>query len=631
MADADDDAFLYGDDTNGSATGDAAQLAAQLEASAATETAPPGTEASVSQDGFTGFSTPDVATVEVPTNDLNGGEGDENDVVEAAASGDPAEVVEEEGVAGGAGEDEDDEDSDDDDDGIAIQIDKRVIEEAKTSYQTLGKGRVVPGAVGPGAPGGVQPAEKQGKFSVADFESPGQVNGKEPHEMAEDLATVQEAEKPWKKPGADITDYFNYGFTEDTWQAYCHKQRRMRLAESGAGLPLPPGVTAPTGVPSKVTTLPSTIPTLGAPLKPKVEAGSKLDVSVPPPAATPEPSAISVMTHEKRTYSNKVMEKTGMGAPPQGGPPPPGGPGGMDFSVPPPGGFSAPPPGIPPPGLPPPGIPPPGIPPPGFPPPSGAPGEFDYAAGAPPEQPPQHDYEFGGAYNEPTQESQWSVPPPSFDGGGPPPHGGPPPGHLGPPPGDAPPGDAGYEGGGPDRDPWGQRDLRRDDRDDRRRRDYRDYGGDSRKRRRSRSRSPPPEHRGHRGGYREDYRERDRDRDHRGYRERRYPPPEDRGRDDRIRDDRRRDDRDRERRDDRDRDGDRERRDDRDRDGDGRERSRGEDREEGGSRRERSSRSRSRSPSSHKHKKSKRDKRDRSEREVEIKREIKEEPEERME
>ena len=31
---------------------------AQLEASAATETAPPGTEASVSQDGFTGFSTP---------------------------------------------------------------------------------------------------------------------------------------------------------------------------------------------------------------------------------------------------------------------------------------------------------------------------------------------------------------------------------------------------------------------------------------------------------------------------------------------------------------------------------------------------------------------------------------------
>ena len=29
--------------------------------------------------------------------------------------------------------------------------------------------------------------------------------------------------------GADITDYFNYGFTEDTWKQYCEKQRRMRM------------------------------------------------------------------------------------------------------------------------------------------------------------------------------------------------------------------------------------------------------------------------------------------------------------------------------------------------------------------------------------------------------------------
>ena len=28
--------------------------------------------------------------------------------------------------------------------------------------------------------------------------------------------------------GADITDYFNYGFTEDTWKLYCDKQRKMR-------------------------------------------------------------------------------------------------------------------------------------------------------------------------------------------------------------------------------------------------------------------------------------------------------------------------------------------------------------------------------------------------------------------
>ena len=32
------------------------------------------------------------------------------------------------------------------------------------------------------------------------------------------------------------TDYFNYGFTEDTWRAYCERQKRMRLNESGVGI-----------------------------------------------------------------------------------------------------------------------------------------------------------------------------------------------------------------------------------------------------------------------------------------------------------------------------------------------------------------------------------------------------------
>uniref|UniRef100_UPI003AAABC5A pre-mRNA 3'-end-processing factor FIP1 n=1 Tax=Centroberyx gerrardi TaxID=166262 RepID=UPI003AAABC5A len=35
-------------------------------------------------------------------------------------------------------------------------------------------------------------------------------------------------EKPWGKPGADISDYFNYGFNEETWKAYCEKQWRLR-------------------------------------------------------------------------------------------------------------------------------------------------------------------------------------------------------------------------------------------------------------------------------------------------------------------------------------------------------------------------------------------------------------------
>ncbi|ORX73688.1 hypothetical protein DL89DRAFT_219539, partial [Linderina pennispora] len=35
-------------------------------------------------------------------------------------------------------------------------------------------------------------------------------------------------EKPWRNPGADITDYFNFGFNEQTWRLYCLKQKQLR-------------------------------------------------------------------------------------------------------------------------------------------------------------------------------------------------------------------------------------------------------------------------------------------------------------------------------------------------------------------------------------------------------------------
>lgn len=36
-----------------------------------------------------------------------------------------------------------------------------------------------------------------------------------------------ESSKPWRKPGADITDYFNYGFDEFTWASYCLKKQQI--------------------------------------------------------------------------------------------------------------------------------------------------------------------------------------------------------------------------------------------------------------------------------------------------------------------------------------------------------------------------------------------------------------------
>eukprot|EP00835_Amoeboradix_gromovi_P005483 NODE_519_length_7315_cov_0.500554.p5 type:complete len:143 gc:universal NODE_519_length_7315_cov_0.500554:6734-6306(-) len=43
-----------------------------------------------------------------------------------------------------------------------------------------------------------------------------------------DVDLEEFADKPWAKPGCDVSDFFNYGFNEDSWKAYCEKQRQLR-------------------------------------------------------------------------------------------------------------------------------------------------------------------------------------------------------------------------------------------------------------------------------------------------------------------------------------------------------------------------------------------------------------------
>ncbi|KAI9848773.1 MAG: hypothetical protein M1838_000383 [Thelocarpon superellum] len=61
---------------------------------------------------------------------------------------------------------------------------------------------------------------------------------------------LKEHEKPWREPGTDVSDYFNYGFDEFTWSLYCLKQENTRngiledkkgfnMIMDGGGLPLP--------------------------------------------------------------------------------------------------------------------------------------------------------------------------------------------------------------------------------------------------------------------------------------------------------------------------------------------------------------------------------------------------------
>lgn len=39
---------------------------------------------------------------------------------------------------------------------------------------------------------------------------------------------LPENDKPWRKPGTDLSDYFNYGFDEFTWALYAQKQEALR-------------------------------------------------------------------------------------------------------------------------------------------------------------------------------------------------------------------------------------------------------------------------------------------------------------------------------------------------------------------------------------------------------------------
>lgn len=48
------------------------------------------------------------------------------------------------------------------------------------------------------------------------------------------------ADKPWNRPGEDITDYFNYGFNEATWKEYIAKQKRLRDEYGGREKRWPP-------------------------------------------------------------------------------------------------------------------------------------------------------------------------------------------------------------------------------------------------------------------------------------------------------------------------------------------------------------------------------------------------------
>ncbi|XP_013984816.1 pre-mRNA 3'-end-processing factor FIP1 isoform X1 [Salmo salar] len=117
---------------------------------------------------------------------------------------------------GTEGEEEEDSDSDDDDD-------------VKVTIGNIKTG--APSYMGTGMNLSLKPARGYASAAIKlqskgiDIETLGAFNGAPVVEVEMDIFE----DKPWRKPGADLSDYFNYGFNEETWKGYCERQRRLQL------------------------------------------------------------------------------------------------------------------------------------------------------------------------------------------------------------------------------------------------------------------------------------------------------------------------------------------------------------------------------------------------------------------
>ncbi|KAK6461576.1 Fip1 motif-domain-containing protein [Scheffersomyces coipomensis] len=201
-------------------------------------------------------------------------EGDDIEIDEVEQSKDQKDIVaeEDEEEEDDDVEDDSDEDSEDDID-IIIGEEKPSTALASTNNDTVDALVDIDGEQSKSTTTTIV-ANNQGESkSAIDINAIGEYEGKPITQL--DLETLKE--KPWRAPGVDISDYFNYGFNEFSWIAYCFKQDKTRgefkpetimaqMMASGnpplpTGAPMPPGMNMnmPPGMPN----MPPGMPPMG--------------------------------------------------------------------------------------------------------------------------------------------------------------------------------------------------------------------------------------------------------------------------------------------------------------------------------------------------------------------------------
>lgn len=72
-------------------------------------------------------------------------------------------------------------------------------------------------------PATLPPVKAPPSHPTIDPNAPGNYDGRAIFEH--DINSM--AEKPWRRPGSDISEYFNYGFDEISWEMYCYRRRDL--------------------------------------------------------------------------------------------------------------------------------------------------------------------------------------------------------------------------------------------------------------------------------------------------------------------------------------------------------------------------------------------------------------------
>ncbi|MCJ1451575.1 cleavage polyadenylation factor subunit fip1 [Mycoblastus sanguinarius] len=143
---------------------------------------------------------------------------------------------------------------------------------AATQGRSPGIKTELPGKETPTRSGASYPEVKTSSLDV-DAKPIYEPNGKPITDIDMD-ADFPEDDRPWRRPGTDMTDYFNYGFDEFTWASYCLKQSTLRkevtdskkqMEDMQSFLSMPGGMPAMPGIPGAPAGAQTGMPAMGGP------------------------------------------------------------------------------------------------------------------------------------------------------------------------------------------------------------------------------------------------------------------------------------------------------------------------------------------------------------------------------